>query len=257
MSDCSRLMLTRSCVRKKDLLSAYLLSHAPSRTTRRSQRRYAIEIGAGTGLMSITLSALGYSVLATDIEPSLTSILMPNIKGWTSSSSTWSGPLCVCRLNWNLPINYRSIQSCLKSTLHPGHIQDGLIDLNHDSDENVQDTELESKIEFDLIVTTDTVYTSELIRPLLTTLKSLSDLSTRPPPIYLALERRDPALVENFFNMAEQLNFKADQIDHSSLVKLTEQMGWDLEDWEGVEIWKLRQRVRKLKTRHISGTASK
>lgn len=207
--------------------------------------------------MSITLSALGYSVLATDIEPSLTSILMPNIKGWTSSSSTWSGPLCVCRLDWNLPINYRSIQSCLKSTLHPGHIQDGLIDLNHDSDENVQDTELESKIEFDLIVTTDTVYTSELIRPLLTTLKSLSDLSTRPPPIYLALERRDPALVENFFNMAEQLNFKADQIDHSSLVQLTEQMGWDLEDWEGVEIWKLRQRVQKLKTRHISGTASK
>ncbi|EGG09739.1 uncharacterized protein MELLADRAFT_47341 [Melampsora larici-populina 98AG31] len=210
------------------VLSAYLLSHVPSRTTRKCQSRCAIEIGAGTGLMSITLSALGYHVLATDIEPSLTSILMPNVKGWVSSSSAESGPLCVGRLDWNLPINYRTIQSWL-----------------------------ESKIEFDLIVTTDTVYTSELLRPLLMTLKNLSDSSTRPPPIYLALERRDPALVESFFKMADQLNFKADRIDHSSLVKLTEQMGWELDDWEGVEVWKLRQRVQKLKARHVSGTTPK
>ncbi|KAH9819093.1 hypothetical protein DFH28DRAFT_957629 [Melampsora americana] len=238
------------------LLSAYLLSHAPSRTTRRSQRRYAIEIGAGTGLMSITLSALGYSVLATDIEPSLTSILMPNVKGWVSSSSTWSGPLCVCRLDWNLPINHRSIQSCLSSLCHPGDLQDAFINLNQVDDEKCEDTELENKKEFDLIVTTDTVYTSELLRPLLMTLKHLSDSSTRPPPIYLALERRDPTLVENFFNMAEELDFKADRIDRNSLVKVTEQMGWELDDWEGVEIWKLRQRVQKSKPRHISGITS-
>ncbi|KAG0144942.1 hypothetical protein CROQUDRAFT_79419 [Cronartium quercuum f. sp. fusiforme G11] len=243
------------------ILSAYLLSESTNRPG--NGRRYAIEIGAGTGLVSITLSALGYCVLATDIEPSMTDVLMPNMQSWMASSSQWSGPMCVCSLDWNCSIDWLSIRSCLHSVTQPGFVQDVVFNLNLNLNTNrigessPEEMTIEGPVEFDLIVTSDTVYTPELVEPLLKTLLELSGTSRRPPPIYLALERRDPTLVEDFLAKAKQSNFKTDRISHSTLVKITEKMSWKLDDWEGAEIWKLRKRTQILKFKQTFESSSK
>lgn len=123
-------------------------------------------------------------------------------------------------------------------------MKEGVVNLNRlegssQSDDHTTNTHL------DLIVTTDTVYAPELIDPLLKTLDELSSGSSRPPLIYLALERRDPGVIESFLKKSQEfMNFKTNRIDHQVLVKLTTQMGWELDDWEGVEIYKLRRRFQ-------------
>jgi hypothetical protein len=100
---------------------------------------------------------------------------------------------------------------------------------------------------FDLIVTSDSVYSPSLITPLLRTLHALSRpphiLPRRPPLVYICLERRDPIVVESFLKEAkEQWGFKCRQVEKSRIEKWVGQgWGWANEDWEGVEIWKLEQ----------------
>lgn len=192
------------------------------------------------GLLSITLSALGYTVLTTDIEPAISQVLLPNVQAWIEKSHQWAGSLCVCKLDWTQPIDQRITHSTLQS----GLVKEGVVNLNRlegssQSDDHTTNTHL------DLIVTTDTVYAPELIDPLLKTLDELSSGSSRPPLIYLALERRDPGVIESFLKKSQEfMNFKTNRIDHQVLVKLTTQMGWELDDWEGVEIYKLRRRFQ-------------
>jgi hypothetical protein len=103
---------------------------------------------------------------------------------------------------------------------------------------------------FDLIVTSDTIYSPELTQPLLRTLHALCDASkrartppARSPPIYLCIERRDPKLIDAALSEAENVwGFTVTRIPHKKLSKAMEKGGvkWDKGDWEGIEIWKLR-----------------
>lgn len=103
---------------------------------------------------------------------------------------------------------------------------------------------------YDLIVTADTLYTADLITPLLRSLHHLSQLSTLPGakyscPVYLAIERRDPALMDRAFDECSGIwSFKVERIRVAKIKKVLERAGvsWVNEKsmWEGVEIWKMR-----------------
>lgn len=99
---------------------------------------------------------------------------------------------------------------------------------------------------FDFIVTTDSVYHPSLTQPLLRALHALSTPpyapSTKPPPIYLALEARDPDLIAAFLDSARtDWAFKCSRTDNARLEKLLGKggLGWSADDWEGVQVWKL------------------
>jgi hypothetical protein len=102
---------------------------------------------------------------------------------------------------------------------------------------------------YDLICTADTIYDPALVAPLLRSLHAISTLSvatsptSRAPPILLCLERRDPALVDRFLQEATTTwRFSLERVPHRKLAKAMQKHNpqWTKEDWEGVELWKLR-----------------
>jgi len=102
---------------------------------------------------------------------------------------------------------------------------------------------------FDLIVTSDTIYSPELVQPLLRTLHALCYASkaalpppARSPPVYLCIERRDPYLIDSTLSEARSIwGFTVTRIPHKRISKAMEKGGvkWDKEDWEGIKIWKM------------------
>ena len=98
---------------------------------------------------------------------------------------------------------------------------------------------------FDLILSSDTLYSPDLTQPLLRTLHALSAFSlrgSRPPPIYLCIERRDPVMVDRALEDARNIwGFIVERVSHRKVTKMMDKSGvkWAKDDWEGVEIWKL------------------
>jgi len=100
---------------------------------------------------------------------------------------------------------------------------------------------------FDLIISADTVYSPDLVQPMLRTLHALCVVSSsasaaRPPQIILCVERRDPVLLDSLLADAkENWKFTVERIPHKKLVKVVEKSShWDRSDWEGVELWKFK-----------------
>lgn len=99
---------------------------------------------------------------------------------------------------------------------------------------------------FDLIVTSDTFYIPQLAQPLLRTIHALASLSSaegKSPLILLCFERRDPLLIDRTLNDARQVwGFKPERIPHKKLAQAMDKAGlrWNREDWDGVELWKLK-----------------
>ncbi|KAH9454564.1 hypothetical protein Pst134EB_014636 [Puccinia striiformis f. sp. tritici] len=228
------------------ILSAYLLATLSKNMARAKSRSLrAVEVGAGTGLLSITLSALSYTVLATDIEPSLTQILLPNVRNWMEDNPS-AGKICTCQLDWNLEPDPQSICTAFSSDANLELTSD--LNLPTESDGQARILTRQdglATISIDLIVSADTVYTVELIRPLLTTLTKLTTMSLKQPLIYIALERRDPNLVDSFFRIAVEMGFRATQVEHNRLRKWVDSTGWIDGDWEAVEVWKLCMKQRR------------
>ena len=108
---------------------------------------------------------------------------------------------------------------------------------------------------FDLIITSDTVYKAELTTPLLRSIHHilhLSHSSVPPPskrtkhafpPVYVALENRDPQQTASFLREAqERWSLSAKKVP---MVRLRRSLGrsglgeWKSEDWRGVEVWQM------------------
>jgi len=198
-----------------------------------------VDVGAGTGLSSLSLASMGYDVLSTDLGIIVDGVLSQNLEANTK----------VLRLN----------------SFGQPRMQTKVLDWFQDPTDwewSIKDRETLVP-PFDLIVTADTVYDPSLSQPLLRTLHGLSILndpaspspsrrtsSSSIPPIYLALEARDPALVVSFIESAEKdWNFKCSKVNQGRLKKLvgskTGGLGWEDESvWEGVEVWKLKLRKR-------------
>ena len=94
---------------------------------------------------------------------------------------------------------------------------------------------------FDLIISSDTLYDVSLIQPFFRTVRALAASSREiepltPPLFLLALERRDPQLIDGALACAP---VPLTRVPDKKVRKALERSGvrWDASDWEGVEIW--------------------
>jgi len=185
------------------------------------------------------MSSLGWDVLATDIFHVITSVLQKNIKNNFAAIPIRSGTVHIRELDWTVqPEQWRWD--------HEVYIASHTSSL---SDPAGQSSGSHCCPPFDLIYSSDTVYSAELLEPLLRTLHALSTLSAaaspshRFPPILLCIERRDPSLVNRLFCDAENIwHFNVKRVLHKNLAKTVERSGvhWNRADWEDVELWKLK-----------------
>jgi len=90
----------------------------------------------------------------------------------------------------------------------------------------------------DIITTSDTFYALHLLIPLLETLHAVSLESRTQPVIYVGLERRDPGLTHRAMEEARVMGLKLNKIDGGRIEKLMVEAGWEVEEWDDVEIWK-------------------
>ncbi|KAF8078029.1 hypothetical protein FPV67DRAFT_1557450 [Lyophyllum atratum] len=176
-----------------------------------------VELGSGIGLTALAMSSLGWDVVATDIPHVISSVLADNIENNLQRLPAASGTINVRELDWNiLPDHWTWDNAAVIASQSPPS-----------SDNN---SALLSP-PFDVICSADTVYTPAL--PHL--------VSARAPPVYLCIERRDPALVDRVLADAHNTwGFNVERIPHRKLTKVMDKAGikWPKEEWEGVEIWK-------------------
>ncbi|CAE6418560.1 unnamed protein product [Rhizoctonia solani] len=217
------------------VLAAYVASLPPPA----KNAAHVIELGSGIGFTALVLASLGYHVLATDAHPSVISLLTQNIQ---RNSQNLPGSVQVRELDWCVPPE-RWDWSDPSSITSPRAYSDVV------------------PRSFDLIVTADTLYVPHLTPHLLRTLDHIQALTPvtrssppssnsnqseannnhrpRRPTTLVALERRDPALIDSALALVPG---SLTRIPHKKLSKALQGVGWnwDASDWEGVEIWKIK-----------------
>lgn len=148
---------------------------------------------------------MGWEVFATDTGPVIASVLQPNVD---KNAHLLPGNIQVLELDWH-------------ST-----------------------TDMSSWGPFDLLITSDTIYSGSLTQPLLRNISAINNISfTSRPAIYVCLERRDPALVDEALNQArEDFNFQLIRIPERKLAKCLKVLDWEKSDWEGVELWRFKSK---------------
>ena len=176
---------------------------------------------------------MGWDVLATDIPHVIQSVLRPNVTNNLAALQSGSGNVQVRELDWSVhPDNWTWDHESIIASPSPFPLS--APSLPHPS--------------FDLIITADTVYAIELVNPFLRTLHalslpSISSSSSRGPPIFLCIERRDPMLVDRLLSDAKnEWGFVVERIPQKKVAKALEKSSvhWGKSHWEDIEIWKLR-----------------
>lgn len=178
---------------------------------------------------------MGWDVVATDTPQIVDAVLARNITNNVANLPSGSGTVQARALDWTVPPeqwtwdNPRAI-ACAEGAL-PTQTGEG--------------TSVPLGPPFDLIITADTIYSPALAGPLLRTLKSLcrqsitqGTKSSRTPPIYLCLERRDPVLVDQVLADAAK-DWTVKRVPHGKLSHAMEKGGvsWEKSEWEDVEVW--------------------
>jgi protein N-lysine methyltransferase METTL21D len=176
------------------------------------------------------LSSLGFEVLATDQDSIVRSVLSENIVRSNQSHKENWGRIECRTLDWSVREEDWDweIEESQRGTIEGIHSQE-VIPL---------------KPPFDLIVTADTIFSLEAVPHLLQTIKSLCVLSStesrNSPLTIVCIERRDPIVVDDFLKRAREAGFEVEMEKPSKVVNLVNGLRWDKEDWEGIEIWKLK-----------------
>lgn len=188
---------------------------------------------------SLALCSLGYDVLATDLPDVIDAVLAANIaKNQVNlpADSGTVGTIQVRTLDWTVP---------------PVHWtwEDSAVVASSSAIPTMLHSETSSATfapPFDLVITADTVYSSDLVLPLLRTLDHLCTISLtrddahkiRSPSIYVCIERRDPTLLDHFLEEAQHV-FDVARIQPRKVAQAMQRSGllWPKEDWEGMEIW--------------------
>jgi predicted nicotinamide N-methyase len=185
------------------LLSLYLLSlPSPRRNVT------VLDLGSGIGYLPLCLKSKGYGVIATDIPQVIESVLNRNINdGLTVIDPTGQAGIEVIPLDWT-DVASTGLPEALKGR------------------------------KIDIITTSDTFYAPHLLGPLLETLRAVSLESSTQPVIYVGLERRDPGLIDRAMEEAKIMGLKLNRIDGGRIEKLMVDAGWEIEEWDDVEIWK-------------------
>ncbi|KAF7305118.1 hypothetical protein MKEN_01227000 [Mycena kentingensis (nom. inval.)] len=190
-----------------------------------------IEFGSGTGLTALCLAQLGCTVVATDLPWVIDKCLAQNI----ASNSHAPGTVLVRQLDWTVPPT-RWLWD------HPTIIA---------SPEHIPETEQRLATPFSLIVSADTIYSADLISPLLRSIHAVvhaaGSSSSRFPTVLICLERRDPLLVDQALKEAtDAWGLTVTRVPATKIAKAVEKtLKWDRSEWEGVEIYKLVTRLNK------------
>ncbi|KAG8899072.1 hypothetical protein FRB99_006953 [Tulasnella sp. 403] len=228
---------------EQSLLKSVKARRKVENTTTAERPPRAIELGSGIGLGALALSSSGWDVLATDTDFIVRSVLQPNV---TTNTSLSSGRVRAKELDWTTPpLEWRwdnpSSVTCSAEKEAINEVDDIAMPTIDPP--------------FDLIISSDTIFSAELAPCLLRTMAHLSKISRVPPasaetpggkayypPVYLAIENRDPLLVAKTLNEArEEWGFGLTRVPHTkvSATLKTGGVDWDEEEWEGVEIWVL------------------
>lgn len=241
------------------VLSIYLqhLKLKPTKlVARQLVRKRVIDLGSGTGLLSLQMLHLGFNSLATDLATITLRILAANLRRNTLEGRKGVGVevggdggarIKAATLDWTHDPDAWDFQAQDVTPVPPSFFEMTPARTSPASETNVFEPP------FDLILTSDSLYHPSLLQPLLSTLQSLSLLSTQQgtkPLIYLALENRDPLLIAQFWTLANDRGFKCSRVDPGRLVRILEadypapeggiiNLGWMREEWDGVEIWKM------------------
>ncbi|TXT09878.1 uncharacterized protein COLE_03812 [Cutaneotrichosporon oleaginosum] len=196
------------------VLSAYLASAIEFKPN----RGRALELGAGVGYLALTLASLGYDVVTSDIEPVVSRVLAPN----AAAAPRGCGAIDAREIDWFDAV--RAAQAGEAGT--EGRTESlALLDA-----------------QYDIVVTTDTIYAPEMTPALWAALERAAapKPGRRTPTVYIGLERRDPRVVDAALEMGRQRGCTMRRVAHARLVKALEKAGWQWadEDWEGIEVWK-------------------
>jgi predicted nicotinamide N-methyase len=185
------------------LLALYILSLP---TPSSSKKVTVLDLGSGIGFLPLCLRSKGYEVIATDIPEVIESVLGPNVDEGLKHLEQ-SGGIEVIPLDWETVSSSRELPVSLKGK------------------------------KIDIITTTDTLYAPHLLEPLLVTLRLLSTSPTQPM-IYVGLERRDPGLIDGALEKARDMGLSLNRVDKGKIDRLMEDDGWEIGEWDDVEIWK-------------------
>ncbi|KAF9227545.1 hypothetical protein BS17DRAFT_793242 [Gyrodon lividus] len=231
------------------VLSAYLANEPKGSRVRvpvgEQRRPRAVELGSGIGLTALVLSSLGYDVLATDTTHVCDSVLRRNIAANLQHLPTNAGSIQVRVLDWNIDSDRWQWNDPTRITpdgdplIKGGTTKDLLVP------------------PFDLIISSDTLYDASLTDPFFRTVRALSALclsgcqtqtSTppKPPLIILALERRDPQLINRALSRAP---VSLTRVPTKKIRKVLKRAGmlWDAVDWDGVEVWRVSPGIKMKK----------
>ncbi|KAJ7452482.1 hypothetical protein B0H11DRAFT_2073662 [Mycena galericulata] len=194
---------------------------------------HAIELGAGIGLTALCLAYLGCDTVTSDLPWVISTCLAKNIENNRSRLPPDAGDIQVRELDWTVPPDQWVWDN--ETIIASPDIFPPLVgqQLPH---------------AFDLIVSSDTIYSAALVTPFLRTLHTLCTLSlasspsTRTPVVFICLERRDSAVIDRTLEEAKNIwGFNVTRVAPRKVSKALGKSGmkWDKEDWEGVELWKL------------------
>lgn len=183
------------------------------------RRPLAIELGAGTGFVSLVLALCGWSVVATDLDQGQ-EILRENLEANKDSlRAAGNDHVHALSLDWRSD----ELPTELLSASSKGQIPS-------------------------LIVTTDTLYATDIVEPFFRTFDRLLRLGRSdndglsPCRGLLAIERRDPGFIDGALGVAEhRFGLRLERIDDRKVSEVvTRSLQWPLDAWDGVEIWEVR-----------------
>ncbi|KAJ7632563.1 hypothetical protein FB45DRAFT_912775 [Roridomyces roridus] len=180
----------------------------------------------GIGLIPLSLAHLGCNVITSDLPSVISACLGDNIEQNLSLLPPTAGQISVRELDWTIPPQLWAWDNdtVIASPTHTP------------SAGQQQPT-------FDLVVSSDTIYSSDLIEPFLRTLHALCTAASgaRAPVALICLERRDPALIDETLDKAKERGFTVTRVPPHKVSKALRKSGaqWEKADWEGVELWKL------------------
>ncbi|RUS29893.1 putative methyltransferase-domain-containing protein [Jimgerdemannia flammicorona] len=186
------------------VLAYYLYDTLKKQPANRTPRT-CIELGSGCGLGGLTMAALGFDSVVTDLQSVVDDVLRDNVSrnDWLMRQAL---PTCarisVAALDW---VAFSAAEVSETTGFLPW---------------------------YDYVLGSDCVYSMALIGPFLDCVRRLSIAGST---VLISLERRDNEVVERFVQVAKDKGFDVKQVS-KRLLRLKEVGNTD------VEIWKLKRR---------------
>lgn len=204
------------------VLGAYLIElYKPAKRNQASRKKKktplrALELGAGTGFLSLLLAHAGWHVEATDLPYVAHGILADNVRAHEAVADQ----IEVAELDW-----LAEDQVDARSSAPP----------------------------YDLVLSADTLYTPRLVSGLWHTFarELARGRGSEDGGGFglVALERRDSAFIDESLAVASrEHSLELTRVDEGKLRQAAEKsLGWTKELWDGIEVWEVRR---------VRGTAS-